>query len=380
MKGYYCSDTIAQRLFDYIGLNFLSAKQLEDELKSNDPTKNTYQLWQAFQSPYSDLRTPKLKEIHKQSLRQYAEDLLKEKIMEESIGDEIEHNISKILTDSFIKLDNDLITESLPNAANGKLSDRETMDVVMSGSCACVALLNGKDLYLANSGDARAIIGQENDDGTFTPYRMSYEHNVENPNELKRLLTEHRNEQATLIRDGRLLEMLLPFRAFGDIRFKLTAKQLREFFVPHYGHGIIPSNYYSPPYVTVKPEIIHRRLNYRDKFLILATDGLWDMLTPERVVQLIGNHLNGQQSFDPYILPEDTPVKLRDVFEDLTKRRISIKNQPVDHNSATHLIRYALGNDHIQLSNYLRADSPRSLRDDMTITVVYFNTDYIIES
>lgn len=181
-----------------------------------------------------------------------------------------------------------------------------------------------------------------------------------------------------------MLEMLLPFRAFGDMRFKLTPKQMKDYIVPIYGHGAMPSNYYSPPYVTVRPEIVHRRLNYKDKFLILATDGLWDLLTPEKVVQLIGDHLNGQQSFDPYMLPDqangEAPVKLRDVFEDLTKRRVSIKNQPLDHNSATHLIRYALGNDHIQLSNYLRADSPRNVRDDITITVVYFNTDYIIES
>lgn len=82
--------------------------------------------------------------------------------------------------------------------------------------------------------------------------------------------------------------MLLPFRAFGDMRFKLTAKQIKDHIVPVYGHGALPSHYYSPPYVTVRPEIIHRRLNYKDKFLILATDGLWDLLTPEKVVQLIG--------------------------------------------------------------------------------------------
>jgi pyruvate dehydrogenase phosphatase len=173
--------------------------------------------------------------------------------------------------------------------------------------------------------------------------------------------------------------MLLPFRAFGDVRFKWTSKELREYTVPVYGHGIIPSHYYTPPYVTAKPEIHYRKLNYKDKFLILATDGLWDLLSPERVIQLIGNHMHGQQSFDPYQLPSDKDIKLREVFEDLTKRRVSISHQPVDHNSATHLIRYALGNDHIQLSNYLRAESSRSIRDDITITIVYFNTDFIID-
>ena len=147
-----------------------------------------------------------------------------------------------------------------------------------------------------------------------------------------------KKEHTTMIRDGRLLEMLLPFRAFGDIRFKWTAKQLKEFAVPLYGHGVVPSHSLTPPYVTAMPEILHRRLNYKDKFLILATDGLWDLLTPQKVVQLIGNHLNGQQSYDPYLLPEDRSIKLREVFEDLTKRRVSISLQPIDHNSVCQVL------------------------------------------
>ena len=383
--GHYCSDTISQRLFDYVALNFLTTKQLEDKLKWNttESTKSssTYPLWFAYQSPYSDLRSAKLKEIHKQSLSLYAEELLKERVMEESIGNEVEMNIEKILTNAFLKLDADLSVEALPNVASGRPLDKETMDIAMSGSCACVALLNGKNLYVANCGDARAIIGQENDDGSFTPHFMSRDHNADNQSEVKRLMSEHPpQEHSGMIRDGRLLEMLLPFRAFGDVRFKWSIKHLKEYGVPIYGHGIIPQHSHTPPYVTAKPEIIRRRLNYKDKFLILATDGLWDLLSPERVIQLIGNHMHGQQSFDPYQLPADRAIKLREVFEDLTKRRVSLSHQPVDHNSATHLIRYALGNDHIQLSNYLRADAPRSVRDDITITVVYFDTDYIIDA
>ena len=360
----------------------MNTKQLEDKLKFKpvDPKNPIFPLWFAYQATYNDMRSPKLKELHRQSLLLYADELLKEKIMEESIGNEIEFNLEKILIDSFLKLDHDLMVEALPNPASGKILDKETMDVAMSGSCACVAMLKDMDLFVANLGDARAVLGQEIDDGTYVPYQMSFEHNSENINEMKRLFAEHPNEHTTLIRDGRLLEMLLPLRAFGDVRFKWTQKNLKDYAVPVYGHGVIPPYYFSPPYVSARPEIIYKKLNYRDKFLILATDGLWDLLTPEKVVQLIGNHLNGQQSYDPYVIPEDRSVKLREVFEDLTKRRVSISHQPVDHNSATHLIRYALGNDHIQISNYLRADMPRNIRDDITITVIYFDTDHIIEA
>ena len=160
--GYYCSDTISQRLFDYIAVNLLTSKQLEDKVKWSsqaEPSKSDYPLWYAFQSPYSDLRSARIKELHKNSLKLYAEELLKERIMEESIGNEIEFNMEKILREAFLKLDNDLVVEALPNVASGKLLEKENMDVANSGSCACVAMLSGNNLYVANCGDARAILG-----------------------------------------------------------------------------------------------------------------------------------------------------------------------------------------------------------------------------
>ena len=253
--GPYCADTIAQRLFDYIALNFLSTRQLEEKLKLSSATaekRNTngsshFALWSSYETPYADARSSKLRLLHRQSLRAYADELLQAHIMEESMGNtELQVDIGEVLKNAFVKLDEHIGLEALPSPATGMQLDKETMDVAMSGSCACVALLDGRDLYVANSGDARAIIGQENDDGTYSVMRMSHEHNAENVDEVRRLFAEHPNEHMTLFRDGRLLEMLLPLRAFGDIRFKWRSKALKEFTVPIYGHGIIPGNYHTP--------------------------------------------------------------------------------------------------------------------------------------
>lgn len=64
--------------------------------------------------------------------------------------------------------------------------------------------------------------------------------------------------------------------------------------------------------------------------------------------------------------------------------RAGLKTKPADKNGATHLIRHALGGtdygiEHSKLSHILSlpADVVRLFRDDMTVTVVYFNQDIV---
>jgi pyruvate dehydrogenase phosphatase len=146
--GYQCSDTISQRLFDYIALNFLSPKQLEDMIKWSLDNKN-YPLWFAYYSPYEDSRIPKMKEIHKMSLTNYAEELLTMNVLEGS--NDSGTNIEAILRNAFLKLDRDIIVEALPSP--GQPIDRDTLDIAMSGSCACIAFLKDKDLWVKSIRD-----------------------------------------------------------------------------------------------------------------------------------------------------------------------------------------------------------------------------------
>lgn len=59
---------------------------------------------------------------------------------------------------------------------------------------------------------------------------------------------------------------------------------LLEHIVPKLGENAIPPFYYTPPYLTAKPQVAHHQLQPRDKFLILATDGLWDFMSPLQVI------------------------------------------------------------------------------------------------
>lgn len=97
------------------------------------------------------------------------------------------------------------------------------------------------------------------------------------------LFAEHPNERDTVIRSDRLLSQLAPLRAFGDVRYKWPREKLQKLIVPYFGDVIAP-NYYTPPYLTAKPAIQHHILTPKDKFLVLATDGLWDVFRFENFI------------------------------------------------------------------------------------------------
>lgn len=83
----------------------------------------------------------------------------------------------------------------------------------------------------------------------------------------------------------------MPTRAFGDLRLK------HDEFNFHYGmeeHGYrrpIPKENYSGPYINHLPDIMVHDLTPEDKFLVLASDGLWDELNRKESAQIISKHL-----------------------------------------------------------------------------------------
>ena len=64
---------------------------------------------------------------------------------------------------------------------------------------------------------------------------------------------------------------------------------------------------YEPPYITSTPELFTHKLHYQnDKFLILATDGLWDELTPEEACSVV--HVNMEKQGKESIVETNATV------------------------------------------------------------------------
>ena len=191
---------------------------------------------------------------------------------------------------------------------------------------------------------------------------------VANPSEVQRVLKDHPNEASTVIRYDRLLGRLTPFRAFGDVRFKWDQENQEQVFE---AMGRSPSadyhEYSTPPYLTAEPEVTCFQLQRSDKFLVLATDGLWDMLSNEEVVHCVHKHLS---------MLHKKPIR-RGAYEvSFTQKEFGCDFT----NTASCLIREALGgDDHVALSTNLSIPYPdvRMYRDDMTVIVVHFDWDNV---
>ena len=141
-------------------------------------------------------------------------------------------DVCSLLTNVFAKIDNEL----------------RLIDADGCGSTACVALVRKEGshqvLYVANIGDTRCVLSKSG-----TAERMSIDHKGDNPDEILRI-----KSYGGIILDNRVGGLLAVTRSFGD-------------------HSLKKSGVISVPHAmkyTLKPF---------DKFLVIASDGVWDELS-----------------------------------------------------------------------------------------------------
>uniref|UniRef100_A0A8C9R5A9 [Pyruvate dehydrogenase [acetyl-transferring]]-phosphatase 2, mitochondrial n=1 Tax=Scleropages formosus TaxID=113540 RepID=A0A8C9R5A9_SCLFO len=371
--GYTCAQAVSERLFYYIAVSLLRLKVLEDIEEAVENERPVMPVLQWHKHPNDHASTDELIEL----------------------GEDRNRDTQTALVDAFKRLDSDIALEA--QADFGELVSRYMpLRTALSGCTACVAHLDGPDLHVANLGDSRAVIGVQEEDGTWSALTVTNDHNAENPEEVQRVLSKHpATEEKTVVKHGRLLGLLMPFRAFGDVRFKWSGELLKRVCETRPGvlpgiefSKMLPPNYHTPPYLTAEPEVTHHRLRPQDKFLILATDGLWELMHRQSVVQVVGEHLSGAHWQKPV---SGLSFTLGQMLRLLVERRVRALSALEDENAATHLLRHALGSDGFgavdprRLAKMLSLppELTRMYRDDIAVVVnfeINFNQEFFTKS
>ena len=268
-------------------------------------------------------------------------------------------NVDKAIVSAFLGLDRDIMDQGAkaalgPSYLNDAMSQ---LGPAYSGSCALMSYYHSDSclLKVACVGDSRAILGRRNASGGWEVTALSADQTGNNPDEIARLQREHPDEPG-MLKAGRVLGMAVS-RAFGDSRWKwardLQQQANRRFFGPRIIEPLL-----TPPYLTAEPVITTTKIEPdKGDFVIMASDGLWDRLTSEQAVDLIGRWL---EKFDPS--KEISPPNLADPPTQWPNKDFPSRQNPrparayaeseaavekdfivVDENAATHLARNALG-------------------------------------
>lgn len=138
-----------------------------------------------------------------------------------------------------------------------------------SGTTAVVALIRGKQLIVANAGDSRCVVSERG-----KAVDMSYDHKPEDELELNRI----KNAGGKVTMDGRVNGGLNLSRAIGDHFYKRNK--------------VLPPQ---EQMISAMPDVKVLTLNEEHDFMVIACDGIWNVLSSQEVVDFISERIKPDQ-------------------------------------------------------------------------------------
>ncbi|KAI9084534.1 hypothetical protein K1719_033522 [Acacia pycnantha] len=133
-----------------------------------------------------------------------------------------------------------------------------------AGCTACVAVIRGNHLLVANAGDSRCVLSRKGQ-----AHDLTKDHKPDLEVEKYRI-----QEAGGFIQFGRVNGSLNLTRAIGDIEFKENEHLPAE-----------------KQMVTADPELNSVELCYDDEFFVIACDGIWDCMPSQHLVNFIHEQL-----------------------------------------------------------------------------------------
>lgn len=193
-------------------------------------------------------------------------EMVKEEV--EGKGEGVEWKVT--MEKSFDRMDKEVQESSGPVMGSNCRCDPQTPQCDAVGSTAVVAVVTPEKIVVANCGDSRAVLCRN---GVAVP--LSVDHKPDRPDELVRI--QEAGGRVIYWDGARVLGVLAMSRAIGDNYLK--------------------------PYVISKPEVTITDRTAEDECLILASDGLWDVVSNDVACSVARNCLRAQNPPSPPMSP-----------------------------------------------------------------------------
>ncbi|XP_047156749.1 probable protein phosphatase 2C 52 [Vigna umbellata] len=157
-------------------------------------------------------------------------------------------------------------------AMDKELRSHPNLDCFCSGSTAVTVVKQGSNLFMGNIGDSRAIMGSKDINDVMVAIQLTVDLKPDLPREAERI-KRCKGRVFALQDEPEVHRVWLPF---DDAPGLAMARAFGDFCLKEYG-------------VISIPEFSHRLLTDKDQFIVLASDGIWDVLSNEEVVEIVSS-------------------------------------------------------------------------------------------
>ena len=194
------------------------------------------------------------------------------------------------------------ISESLYRT-HMSLKEKFKIDTDYSGSTFCSIFFYSKQIYCANVGDSRAILGTFYfDDNLWKTKQLTIDHLPDSPNEQKRIMQFNGRVDRLKNEFG---EEVGPYRVFEKANESLLpglamSRSIGDTIAKKFG-------------VTYEPDLFEYKLIPQDKIIIIATDGLWHVINNEEAISICAKY------FEEKMKPDDACEELINVARERWK-------------------------------------------------------------
>lgn len=147
-----------------------------------------------------------------------------------------------------------------------------TIDCFCSGSTAVILVVQGQDIIVGNVGDSRAILATRDKDDSLVAVQLTVDLKPNLPREAARI-QKFKGRVFALQDEPEVARVWLPN---SDSPGLAMARAFGDFCLKDFGLISIPDVYY-------------HRVTERDEFVVLATDGVWDVLSNKEVVDIVAS-------------------------------------------------------------------------------------------
>ncbi|CAG9316791.1 unnamed protein product [Blepharisma stoltei] len=154
-----------------------------------------------------------------------------------------------------------------------KLVQDSTINAEFSGSTLVSLLIRGSSVICGNVGDSRAVLAERNEN-MWRAIDLSRDHKPDLPDEGTRIIKANGRIEPYFDDNG---QPLGPYRVWlqdQQIPGLAMSRSIGDFVAKSVG-------------VSAEPEMLIKQLEPKDKFIILASDGIWEFISSQEAVDMV---------------------------------------------------------------------------------------------